>query len=641
MKRKIQLPTQQYRGIAKLGSVDLEKRTIEVVFSTGYRGLRRTWGGDRYYEELSMDSSHVKLERLKSGASVLNSHNGWALRDVLGVVEDAWLEGTNGIARLSLSDDPEKAGVVNDILSGKIRNVSVGYNVRKFVEVGREDDVPIMRAEDWEPFEISFVSTGFDPYAQSRGADDTETLCDFITTERTSMTPEQIEAKRLADEKEALRLKDLQDAEIRAAVQRGIDQENARVRSISDLGTTHALKAETVKRMIDEKMDLERAHAFVLSEMAKDTESRKISPVTMSSEFNEKTHLIRGAEEAILTRVNSSVFTPTEASLKLRGSSLMDIMKDVLSMEGVLTRGMTPNEICKRGFHTTSDFGNIMSGTINKILSNAYNTAPVDYGFFTQSVGVSDYKQVGHYAMSQGPSLLEVKEHAEYKRGSVNTKEEYMQLKKFGRIFGVTREAIINDDLNALANWPRKWAFAAAQLKASLAYGVLTANPNMQDGNALFSTAHKNILAAGGTAVLNEANLGAAITLLEQQTGFGSDDGDIQYIGAQAKYLVVSPAQKFAALKLVTAVVPNQTSSVNLFSYLTVKSDPRITGTKWFVMADNAFHDSVAMLHLNGEEGPQLESLEGFNIDALEYKCRLDTGAKALDWKFAVYSPGA
>lgn len=638
--RKLQAPAQQMRAQTQLQSVDAEKRTVEVVWSTGYRGLRRTWS-ESYYEELSMDPAHVSLTRLKGGASVLDTHNGWALRSVLGTVEDAWIENGQGIARLRLSEDPDKAGTVRDILGGIIKNVSIGYNIRKLVEIGRENDIPILRAEDWEPFEISFVPTGFDPLAASRSAEDQTTPCEIILKERNAMTLEEIEAKRVRDEAEKKRVADEALATAKRMVEEGVASERARVRSINEIVSTHKLPSDVAQRMIDENMDISQASRAALDHLAKENATRATSTITMSSEFNEKAHLVRAAEEMLLTRVAPQTFKPTELSAKLRGFSLIDTMKEVLSAEGVSTRGMTPNEICTRGFHTTSDFGSIMYGTLNKVLSNAYQTAPVDYAYFTQPMGVSDYKAIGHYAMSEAPRLLEVKEHAEYKRGSVSTREEFAQLKKHGRIFAVTREAIINDDLNALTNWPRRWGFACQQLQAELAFGVLTSNPLMQDGNALFSTAHANI--AGTPTALSEASLGVAVAALRKQTGFTNPDGNVQYLNLRPKYLLVSPELEAAALKLTTAITsPLQLSAINLYSYLEVKVDPRITSaTAWYLIADSAGLDTVAMLYLNGEQGPQLDQRPGFDVDGIEYKVRLDTAAKALDWKFAYFNAGA
>ncbi|MFP1496094.1 Mu-like prophage major head subunit gpT family protein [Escherichia coli] len=69
-----------------------------------------------------------------------------------------------------------------------------------------------------------------------------------------------------------------------------------------------------------------------------------------------------------------------------------------------------------------------------------------------------------------------------------------------GEIFSITRQAIINDDLNMLVDVPMKMGRAAKATIGDLVYKVLTDNPKLSDGKALFHADHKNI-ATGGSAV--------------------------------------------------------------------------------------------------------------------------------------------
>ena len=41
----------------------------------------------------------------------------------------------------------------------------------------------------------------------------------------------------------------------------------------------------------------------------------------------------------------------------------------------------------------------------------------------------------------------------------------------------------------------------------------------------------------------------------------------------------------------------------------------------------------MTVFFLNGNQTPYLESREGFNMDGVEYKVRIDCGAKAVDWR--------
>lgn len=636
MEIKHSMPSGTYcRQLSEVVTADKESRTIEVVWSTGYEGFRRGWEGG-YYESLSLRPEHVDLSRLKNGAPVLNTHDSWDLRSVIGVVEDAWLvSDTEARARIRLSDREEIRGTVNDILEGIIRNVSVGYTVRKLVEVGRRDDYPILRAEDWQPFELSFVPVPFDAGATSR-SNEKESDCTIILNEEGE---NRMSAKK--DEPVVTAPAPTQ-SEIDAQIRLAVEAEQTRVIEINSLVDKTGLARSHADQLIREKKTVDEARAYVIDHLHEANKETRTSPVT-AGDLQEKDTLVRAIEETIILRSGSGAVQPTELSQRFSSHSFLDMARAFLEAQGVRTSGMSRNHIAGqalqfRGLHTTSDFPGILGSAVKKILAAQYQTAPQDYDFLVRKIGMTDYKAVNRYSLSQGPALLEVKEHGEYTRGSLAEKSESMQLKKFGRILGVTREMIINDDLGAFNDIPRMWAFGASQLQENLVWNQLLLNPIMGDGNALFSVAHANLQTG---AALSETTLQTAITALETQTGFSAPGEDIQYMSLKAKYLVVGPAQKYAALKLVSPVNATQASNVNLFTGLEVKVNPRITGNKWFVTADKNFVDIIGLMYMIGEEGPQLDERQGFDVDGVEFKVRLDTGAQVLDYRGLVYNPGA
>ncbi|MCV5737600.1 hypothetical protein OFN56_37450, partial [Escherichia coli] len=79
-----------------------------------------------------MDTAHVDLSRMQQGAPVLNTHSRYDVRDVIGVVERAWIEGGEGRALVRFSEREDVEPIWRDIKAGILRNVSVGYVVRKY-----------------------------------------------------------------------------------------------------------------------------------------------------------------------------------------------------------------------------------------------------------------------------------------------------------------------------------------------------------------------------------------------------------------------------------------------------------------------------------------------------------------------------
>ena len=174
--RMVDLPVQTRADVRLMPeSVDAERRTVEVVWSTGAAVRRRDpWTGKRYDEVLSLEESHVDLSRLNGGAPLLNTHGAWDLRDVIGVVERAWIaregEALVGRATVRFSDRADVEPIWRDVASGIVRNVSVGYAVRSYEITETDGQPPVWRAVDWQPLELSAVPIGADAAAGFRAA---------------------------------------------------------------------------------------------------------------------------------------------------------------------------------------------------------------------------------------------------------------------------------------------------------------------------------------------------------------------------------------------------------------------------------------------------------------------------------------
>lgn len=168
--RLIDVPPLDFR--AAVGSVDRDNRTVDLVFSTGADVVRYDWMTDmRYIERLSMEPGAVNLNRLNSGAPLLNTHSAYELADQIGVVEDdsATVDGKKGRATVRFSKRADVEPYYQDVLDRIYRNVSVGYRVHKFEETtDNGNKLPVRLAVDWEPYEVSMVPMPADIGAQMK-----------------------------------------------------------------------------------------------------------------------------------------------------------------------------------------------------------------------------------------------------------------------------------------------------------------------------------------------------------------------------------------------------------------------------------------------------------------------------------------
>lgn len=157
---------------AEVASLDEAQRTCEVCFSTGSDVVRYDWMSDkRYVERLAITPEAMRLERLNSGAPLLDTHSSYRLADQIGAVVpgSVRIEKGKAYATVKFSARAEVAPVLQDVKDGILRSVSVGYRIHRFEEeTPKGNALPVRTATDWEPFEISMVSMPADIGAKVR-----------------------------------------------------------------------------------------------------------------------------------------------------------------------------------------------------------------------------------------------------------------------------------------------------------------------------------------------------------------------------------------------------------------------------------------------------------------------------------------
>jgi ATP-dependent protease ClpP protease subunit len=188
------------------------------------------------------------------------------------------------------------------------------------------------------------------------------------------------------------------------------------------------------------------------------------------------------------------MFELARMSLDIRG--IRDQFRDDYAM---LDRAMAP--VIMAGALSTSDFVNILANVAHKSMLKGYDEAPETFREWTAQGTLSDFKTVSRVDLGIFPALDLVGEGEEYKYAKLTDRGITIALATYGKMFPITRQAIINDDLNAFTKVPGKMGAAAHRTVGNLVYAILTANANMPDGNALFSVAHKNLATGAGSAL--------------------------------------------------------------------------------------------------------------------------------------------
>lgn len=668
-RKTTQLPRMQMRAVLASNSFNAEARTVDVVWSTGARGKRFDWNIGVYYEELAMDSASVKLDRLNAGASVLNSHQSYDLLSVIGAVVpgSAVVDGKEGRATVQLSERDDVAGIVKDIASGVIRQISVGYNVNEYELIDKVQDgdnlIPVYRAVDWEPAEISFVPVPFDAGAQARAAEqETMTPCIFVqrgvaAKKGDTMTPEEIEAQRRTDEAKAAQANEAQRAAAdTAAREEGMKAERQRQADIRT--ATRALpeadRAAVEKELIDNGATADQARAKVLDKLADgQPDIRSLHRVETVEDETDKFR--DGATQWLIQRSGvASKLGEAGKNLKpgeFRGLRLLDLARMSLERAGVNVRGLNPMEVVGRAFtyrsamNTTSDFAVLLENVMHKMLQGAYAVTPDTWRRFCATGSVSDFRAHNRYMMGSFGALDSKTEAGEFKSKSIpDAAKESVTIGTKGNIIAVSREVIVNDDMNALAQLSFMLGRAAKLSIERDVYAFLALNSGMggllNDGKAVFHADHGNI---GTGAALSVTSIDADRVLMGKQTDIsGNEILDIK------PAILLLPSSLGGTARGINGAqydpdTPNKLQKPNIVMglYSDIVDTARLSGTRRYSFADPAIAPVLEVDFLDGAQEPVLETKDGWNVDGTEMKVRIDYGVCGVGYVGAVVNAGA
>ena len=684
MDTMIELPALRRMAELAPNSADTDTRTVEVIWSAGARVRRSTLFGEPYDEELSLDPTHVRLDRLNAGAPFLKVHEVDTLDAVIGSVVpgSARIENGRGVAQVRISERADVEPIWRDIQAGHIRAVSIGYQVHRFEVSKPEAARELWRAVDWTPFEVSAVPVGADPAAGFRAQSPlhdcvlhrrdvpstttgaipmtdkpkdpadaaNETPSDDNAVEDTTMTepktpdtePKVAAAEtRVQPKSQKPDVAPAPDSETVAT--RARETERDRVSTIYDLAGRLNLERSFAEDLVKRGTDVDEARRLILDQVAaKSEETRTFSQVSIPLGGRDEQVTRRDAvANALLHRYSPTLFQLEDAARQYRGMTLMELARESLGNAGVNTRGLSRDEVATRALHSTSDFPEILSAVTNKTLRQAYEAYPRTFMLFCRQVLATDFKAMHRVQLGEAPQLLEVGESGEFKRGTLSESKESYKVKTYGRVVAITRQTLINDDLDAFTRIPAMYGNSIAQLESDVVWGIITANPAMADGNALFHTTRKNL--AGTGAALDVSSVGAARAAMAKQTGLDKKT----VLNVRPAFLIVPASLELKAEQLVAQnLVPAATSSVVPQSIRTLApiSEPRLDAaseTAWYLAASPNQIDTIEYAYLEGQQGAYIETRNGFDVDGVEIKCRLDFGAKAIDWRGLYKNPGA
>lgn len=600
--------------------VDTDSRTVELSFSSETPYGR--WFGD---EILCHDEECINLERFNNGlGTLLFNHD----RDaVVGHIETVWIEDNRGKALVRFDEDEQSETIFQKVRSGTLQGVSVGYAINRY-EVLEDEDTkstngrfngPAYVVTDWEPLEISIVSVPADAtVGVGRSAEEIHTSIDT-----------QEETKRM-DEKAIVTTEEVKSTPVETGItqedlQKAMEQERKRTSKITAL--FRDFDVEGADEAIVMGVSVDEARAMVMDQLR--ARNKGVS-VTMGEAESDKFRA--AAQDAVLMAAGLPVAEPAPGAQELRGHSMVELAREALQREGLKANFGDNMELARAAINSTSTFPAIMSNLANKSVMVGFNEAETTYQIWAGKGSNRDFKEAARYALSEAGNLELVPEGGQFKQDSLGEASARTKVATYGKLFSLTRQAIINDDLGLFSKIATKYGSAAKRLVNKMVYAQLTGNVKMQDNVALFDAKHGNVATTG--EALSVKAIAKAITAMRRQKGITGE----ATLNITPKYLVVPPELEVTAYQIVnsTAAVDGVNSGVvNPYKgRFIVVSDAELTDPDaWYLVADATQHDTIDVTYLNGVETPRLETRQGFEVDGIEYKVAFDVGVDAIDFR--------
>ncbi len=520
------------------------------------------------------------------------------------------------------------------------------------------------------PLKIQALVTRGKPQPQNKGGEPpvvptkVENVIKPEIQEDVPMTPEEIKAiqdKAVLDQK--------------AAADAAKAEERARVQDITAAGKMLNVKPELVEKAITDGVSYVDASKTFNLEVSKG--NVVIPKSTPANPTDEKDKFLALHTKSLMDVAGTLKDPKDIQDARTQGGarSMLALARVALERSGVRNVAVMTNDTVARSIlnlvsQGTGDFANILADTINKSIAAGIAAAPTTYRQWTRTQSVADFKQFTQAAISNFSDLEVIAEGAAFKSGAFKDKKEVGNLLTLGKMYTISRQALINDDQSVFTRIPQLIGDSVERKINQDLYTLLAvtniAGPLMtEDSLRLFdataTTGHGNYVAHGSGAAPSATTIGAGRKAMMTRKMLTPDPlAASQYTNIPPKFIIAGPSLEdtinqivYTGFLIAASTTAAQTGIYNPYGpggkyQLTPIIEPFLvnsdsgTDAGWYLAANPASIDTAIRLTLNGNESPSLRSEPSRVGEAqgISWEVFIDSGWMFGDWRGMYYNNG-
>lgn len=257
--------------------------------------------------------------------------------------------------------------------------------------------------------------------------------------------------------------------------------------------------------------------------------------------------------------------------------------------------------VLKAAFATHS-ITDILSNVANKFLLSGFNAVEQVWQDVSATRSVNDFKSISMFRLNGSFKFQKVGNGGSLQMAEASDEKRSVSADTYGIMTTVSRQDLINDDLNALSAVNARIGRGAALSMNDVIWG------EFQSGNSSYYAG----ASAGSGNALSLSALKTATTAYRKLK-----DPDGNPLAVTPRLLIVPPDLELAAIELMTSSLlitgADQTRpAVNVMSgrYRVVVSSNLTSASTWWLAAEPADLNALDVVFLNGQQSPTIQQVE-------------------------------